>query len=615
VGTSSVTFVASTIAIWGTARGLGPFAGGVPPHQSLILLQLFLGVIATTGLLLAAAMSEREIAERRRAADHAVTHALAASRSLTEAAPRILRAVCESLGWPTGALWLVDQPAGVLRCLEVWLASDRRFSAFETATRESAFPVGVGLPGRVWGDGRAAWILDVAHDPNFPRAAIAAREGLHAAFGFPIVQAGRVGGVVEFFSEEVRRPDADLLEMMTAIGIQIGQFIERKEGEDELAGLLAREQAARADAEAASRAKDEFLAMLGHELRNPLGAITTAVAVLEKLGGDAERSAHPRAIIARQVAHLSRLVNDLLDVARVTSGKIALQRQAVDLNEIAERCLTGLHQARRDTQHVITLHGESVWVHGDPTRLEQVVANLLDNAVKYTPTGGHIRVTVGRENDEAVLAVQDTGVGIAPDVLPRVFELFVQGSQSLDRAQGGLGMGLTLAKRLVELHGGRIAVSSEGTGRGSTFAIRLPLVPRWIDPVAGTAPPPLGPPRRVLVIEDHRDARESLCMLLRQWGHDVTEAEDGPRGLERLLGTRPDVALVDVGLPGRDGYSLARAFRSAAGSDAVYLVALTGYGQPEDRQRAHEAGFDAHLVKPVSETDLRDVLRKAPRRS
>src|SRR5262249_50223088 len=180
VGTSSVTFVASTIAIGGPPRGLGPFAGAVPPHQSLILLQLFLGVIAATGLLLAAAMSEREIAERRRAADHAVTHALAASRSLTEAAPRILRAVCESLGWPTGVLWLVDQPAGVLRCLEVWLASDWRFSGFEAATRESALPAGVGLPGRVWADGRAAWILDVVQDRNFPRASIAAREGLHA---------------------------------------------------------------------------------------------------------------------------------------------------------------------------------------------------------------------------------------------------------------------------------------------------------------------------------------------------------------------------------------------------------------------------------------------------
>jgi signal transduction histidine kinase/integral membrane sensor domain MASE1 len=613
LGTATVTALASAIAIWGTARGVGPFVTG-DPNASLILLQVFLGVMAISGLVLAAAINERDVAERRRTADYAVTHALAESGSLAEAAARILRAVGQSLGWPVGAVWIADEADQALRCVEVWQGPGRSFAEFEAVTRGSTFASGVGLPGRVWADGRAHWIPDVVRDGNFPRAPVAAREGLHGAFAFPIVLQGRTWGVVEFFSGEIERPDADFLERMTVIGSQIGQFIERRRAEMERTALLRREQTARAEAEAASRAKDEFLAMLGHELRNPLGAISTAVSALERTDAQAEQARHLRAIIARQAAHLARLVNDLLDVARVTSGKVLLHRQATDLREVAERCVTALQQAGRAGQHAIRLAGEAAPVEADPMRLEQVVANLLDNAVKYTPAGGRIDVVVEREKGEAVLRITDTGIGIPPEVLPQVFDLFVQGRQSLERAEGGLGLGLSLARRLVELHGGRITATSRGRDAGSEFVVRLPLATRPPDVLTATVPAPVGAPRRVLVIEDHRDAREGLSLLLRQWGHEVHEAEDGVQGLERLLALHPDVAFVDIGLPGLDGYSIARAVRAAPAGAGPYLGALTGYGQADDRRRAEEAGFDRHLVKPVEEGQLLSVFGALPRR-
>jgi signal transduction histidine kinase/integral membrane sensor domain MASE1 len=613
VGTTTVTAVASAVAIWATSRGFGPFAAG-DPHESLVLLQIFLGVIAVSGLLLAAAIHERNVAERRRSADYAVTHALTQSAGLPEAAPRILAALGESLDWHVGSVWLVDPGGSTLRCIEQWVAPGRRFPEFVAATRRWTFAAGVGLPGRVWADGRAHWVPDVARDANFPRAPVAFHEGLHGALAFPILVEGRTAGVVEFFSREIQRPDADLLERMSVIGSQIGQFVERKRIETERVALLAREQTARADAEAANRAKDDFLAMLGHELRNPLAAISSAVAAQERMG-PAANAGQLRAIIARQAAHLARLVNDLLDVARVTSGKVLLDRESIDLGEIAERCLAALHEAGRGAQHDIRFTGEPALVDGDATRLEQVVTNLLDNALKYTPPGGRIDVIVECDKAEAILRVRDTGVGIPPEVLPRVFDLFVQSRQSLDRAQGGLGIGLTLARRLVELHGGRIALISAGRGAGCEAEIRLPLAASS----AGRRPAPVPiaavAPRRILVVEDHEDARAGLALLLREWGHEVYEAGDGDSGLQQLLALRPDMAFIDIGLPGRDGYSLVEAARSAPGGDRMRLIALTGYGQPEDRGRAAAAGFDGHLVKPVDEVQLMHALRLLASRS
>jgi PAS domain S-box-containing protein len=365
---------------------------------------------------------------------------------------------------------------------------------------------------------------------------------------------------------------------------------------------------------AANRAKDEFLAMLGHELRNPLGTLTNAVAVLERLPGDDETMRHVVAIIGRQTGHLTRLVDDLLDVARATSGKIELQRRPVDLHALAGRCRDALAQAGRTERHSVVLEGDPVHVDGDSSRLEQVLNNLVDNALKYTPGSGRVTITTERVGDTAVLRVRDTGQGIRTDMLGRVFDLFVQEPQSLDRSRGGLGLGLALVKRLVELHGGSVSVWSAGSGQGSEFTVRLPAV---APPVPEAGPPGADPrpagarSRRVLVVEDSPDARQSLCLLLKLAGHEVEACEDGPTGLARLHAFRPDVALIDLGLPGMDGYSVAREARGRPETRAIRLVAVTGYGQAEDRRRALAAGFDLHVTKPVDASMLDEMLGRA----
>jgi signal transduction histidine kinase len=383
---------------------------------------------------------------------------------------------------------------------------------------------------------------------------------------------------------------------------------DRKRAEQEREDLLAREQAARSAAEHASRAKDEFLAMLGHELRNPLGAIGSAVAALARAAGPDGDSTPLLAIVARQSGHLTRIVDDLLDVSRVISGKIVLQRHPVDLREIVDGCVAALRHAGRTDARALTVAGDPVFVEGDATRLEQVVSNLLDNALKYTPAGGQVAVTLGAEDHEAVLRVRDSGVGITPDMLPYVFDVFAQGHRSLDRPEGGLGLGLPLVKRLVELHGGQVRVASPGSAQGSEFEVRIPRLTHAPAPAPGVARAAPGRPRRVALVEDHADARAGLRALLELWGHQVEEAEDGERGLALLRTWSADVALIDLGLPGLDGYAVARAARADAGARRILLVALTGYGQPDDRRRAEAAGFDVHLVKPVDPDALQRLL-------
>jgi signal transduction histidine kinase/ActR/RegA family two-component response regulator len=366
-------------------------------------------------------------------------------------------------------------------------------------------------------------------------------------------------------------------------------------------------EAARAEAEAANRAKDQFLAMLGHELRNPLSAITSGVKVLSVARDEARRE-RTRALVERQALHLARLVDDLLDVARVSSGRITLQKGPLDLAECVRRAVTALESSGRTRAHRLTVDVEPAWLSGDESRLSQVVTNLVSNALKYTPEGGHVRVRTRAEGGHAVLEVTDTGVGLPPEVLPRVFDLFFQEDRSLDRSQGGLGVGLTLVKRLVELHGGTVAAASEGPSRGSTFTVRLPrgeVAAAQASPAVAAAP---GTGRRLLLVEDHTDSRHMVRQLLEADGHTVFEAEDGPSGLEKAREVRPDAVLLDIGLPGLDGYAVARTLRATAEGRGLLLIALTGYGLQEDRLRALQAGFDEHLVKPVDLHRLREVL-------
>ncbi len=365
------------------------------------------------------------------------------------------------------------------------------------------------------------------------------------------------------------------------------------------------------EARQANRAKDEFLAMLGHELRNPLAAITSAVHLLGHGASDRrDPTSIARDVIDRQARHLARLVDDLLDVGRVITGKILLNRQPLDFAEAVTRSLRGLRATGRLDQHDVAVETAPVWVDADTVRVEQIVDNLVSNALKYTPPGGRIRVEVRQERGDAVLDVQDTGVGIPADLLPRVFDLFAQGDQRIDRARGGLGIGLTLVKRLAELHGASVRAISEGAGKGSRFtvnfrAIAPPRAPS-LDPV-GAAPGPAPGSRRVLLIEDNADARQMMRFLLEHAGHAVYEEVDGLRGIEAAVRLNPDVAIVDIGLPGLDGYAVARQVRQRLGRE-IRLVALTGYGRSGDRDRALGAGFDMYVVKPIEPAALQEIV-------
>ena len=365
-----------------------------------------------------------------------------------------------------------------------------------------------------------------------------------------------------------------------------------------------------------SRSKDEFLAMLAHELRNPLGAIGGAVQVLALLQLEDPRANQARDVIHRQTTHMARLVDDLLDVGRVVTGKIQLNRQPMDLADFVRSYVAALTNVHEFKSHVL-IEAESAWVNADAVRMEQIVDNLVSNALKFAPPGRPVRVSVLVEEGKAVLRVADEGAGIEADLLPQIFDLFVQGPATVDRTRGGLGIGLTLVHRLVELHGGTIDVFSAGLNQGSTFTVRLPAV----LPVAARGhAPEHGPGRRmkVLLVDDNADSREMHAFLLEADGHAVFEAADGDSALEVFREVRPDAAVIDIGLPGMDGNDLARCIRAEPGGLDAMLIALTGYGFPEDRQKSRLAGFDRHLVKPTTPEDLKRelaTLAKAPRKA
>jgi signal transduction histidine kinase/ActR/RegA family two-component response regulator len=390
-----------------------------------------------------------------------------------------------------------------------------------------------------------------------------------------------------------------------------GERTAREQAEAERRQLFASEQAARRLAETQNQAKDQFLAMLGHELRNPLSAISGAVAVMQSGAAPPAADKRARDVIVRQSAHLARIVDDLLDMSRVMTGKVRLDMQRLDLGEATQRCVATLAAAGRTARHEINVRTVSAWVDADATRLDQVICNILINAIKYTPESGRVDVETRVEGDMAVLSVSDTGMGIAPDLLPHIFEVFIQGPASLDRSQGGLGLGLALVQRLAQMHGGSVEARSEGEGRGAEFTLRLPRMPAPAPRRVEAEEPPAPARARVLLVDDHDDARGMLRVMLELLGYHVIEAEDGLKGVAAASSQRPDVAVVDIGLPGIDGYEVARRLRADEGTRGMGLIALTGYGQEDDRRRALEAGFDEHLVKPVEPDALGAAIASA----
>ncbi|MGI8835896.1 MAG: ATP-binding protein [Pyrinomonadaceae bacterium] len=435
----------------------------------------------------------------------------------------------------------------------------------------------------------------------------------------PIMDVLRTGVPVDNVEVLIERPDGTRLPVLV-------NFAALKNAQGEITGAVTsfidiserirleretHEQAA-ALAELHQR-KDEFLAMLSHELRNPLSAIFSALHVLRLQGNENPIQLRAMTTMERQVGQLAHLVDDLLEVSRVITGRIQLQFESLDLRGIAENAIASVRPLIERSKHElsVSLPPEPVWVKGDPARLEQVIVNLLNNAAKYTDEGGHIWLTVKQEHREVevVLRVRDTGVGIATELLPRIFDLFKQAPRTLDRSQGGLGIGLSLVEKLVELHGGKVAAHSGGLGKGSEFVVRLPALSSAGEPIA-----PIeiaqrsGQTSRVLVVDDNVDAADMLVMMLQMFGHEVKAAYSGQAALETAVEYQPEVVLLDIGLPEMNGYEVAQRLRQQPQTRNMKLIALTGYGQDSDRKLSQEAGFDHHLVKPVEPQKLQDLL-------
>jgi PAS domain S-box-containing protein len=566
-------------------------------------------------------ISARRRTEQRLALQYAITRILSRSIDFVEGTHEILQTVCESLGWQVGVLWAVDHHGEVLRCVDFWQGPSMNLDGFESVSRTRTFTSGVGLPGRIWRNGKPAWIPDVTMDPNFPRASFAVDAGLRGAFGFPILLGDEVVGVMEFFSREIRQPDQDLNDMIASVGFQIGQFHERKRAEEKLAHLLVRERAARADAEKANRLKDEFLATLSHELRTPLNAVIGWSRMLKSGRLDPESSANAMEVIERNAWAQKQIIEDILDVSRVITGKLQLHLVSVDLVSVVGAAL----DAVRPALEAKDIRIESDYQEGlriiaaDTDRLQQVVWNLLSNASKFTPAGGTVGIRVSQDEKYAAIEISDTGPGIAPEFLPHVFERFRQADGSTTRTYGGLGLGLAIVRHLVELHGGIIGVENVTSGSGAVFTVKLPLPSAELTLDTPSATGPFEDRMteidldgvRILVVEDDLDALDLITIDLAEHGAKVRGVESATEALQLLKNEPFDLLISDIGMADTDGYNLIKQVRNQESDKGPHIpaIAVTGYARAQDRIRAIAAGYNTHVAKPVEIRELVTVVK------
>jgi signal transduction histidine kinase/ActR/RegA family two-component response regulator len=438
-----------------------------------------------------------------------------------------------------------------------------------------------------------------------PDQANALRMGMFAMQSTPLIsRTGKLVGMISTHWKQTHTPAERDLRLLDILARQAADLLERRQAEEALRD--------------ADRRKTEFLAMLAHELRNPLAPIRHAVEVLRLTAGGDEAMSSTSAMMERQIAQMVRLVDDLLDVSRISRGTIELKPERVELASVVYQAVEAAGQACElaGIELTVTLPPKPIYLNADPARLAQVIGNLLNNAVKFTDRGGRIGLTVEQEGEQALVRIRDTGIGIAPDQLPRIFDMFMQIDTSLERSRSGLGIGLTLVKNLVELHGGAVQVKSNGLGQGSEFAVCLPVLLETPKPspsiVDGAMPTP---GRRILVVDDNRDSASSLAMLLKLTGNVTEIAFDGLEAVEAVERFQPAIALLDIGLPKLNGYEACRRIRETATGKEIVLIALTGWGQEEDRQRTRDAGFDGHLVKPVEYATLAKLLADASSRA
>jgi PAS domain S-box-containing protein len=565
----------------------------------------------------AADVTEWKREEARLAAQYAVTRVLADAPSLAAATPRILQEISESLGWSFGAIWCVDAKNQLLHCVETWQAPNSPAPEFDRETRHRAFPRGVGLPGRVWADGQPVWLEDVPRAGNFPRAPIAVREELHSAFCFPILLKGAVLGVLEFFSKQIEKPDYHLLDMMGAIGSQIGQFIERLEAEEGLRVYARDVEIARARAEDATRAKSEFLANISHEIRTPMNAIIGMTELAQATSLTRDQREYLNAIQSSAEALLV-LVNDVLDFSKIEARKLRLENVVFQLRDVLTDAMRVLGPRAQQKGIELACHVESSvpdLLRGDPLRLRQVVVNLTGNAIKFTEHGEVVlrawKTVESERTIEIHFSVKDTGIGIPPDKQSIIFEAFSQADSSTTRRYGGTGLGLAISAELVGLMGGAISVESE-PGRGSTFHFSA----RFGVERAETDAPPAAQRSltdlRILIVDDNLTNRQILTEVLTNWHMCPVMANGGAEALQRLEDSlrseRPfALVLLDGHMPGMDGFDVATKIARNPAYANVRIVLLTS-GLAEDQNRLRKLGITSSLSKPVKQSELFDLI-------
>ena len=595
--TTAVAIVCA-IAVWYVVKGHQPF-GLESPNASLPFLLAYTSTLVMTGLVLSAIIGERE---------QAVAQLEAANEKLAQ------RVDDRTLELETVNRALRDELAEGVARVEILRQSEERFRLLVDGVKDYAIfrldPAGNVASWNTGAENIYGYVASEIVGLHFSQ--FFTGEDLARAWPAHELATARIEGRYEEEGWRLRKDGSTFRANVTIASLYDSERNLRGFAKVTRDLTVARRVEALQENE---RQMNEFLAMLSHELRNPLASIVNALDLMRHKPGTERPEA--RSIVERQVAHLAHIVDDLLDVSRITRGKIELRKEILSVNEVVMHALDSCRSLLIDRRHTVEVSPseEELWIDADSTRLSQVVINLIHNAAKYTPAGGRIVIAVKRESDAVAIRIRDTGIGIHAALLPKVFDLFVQGDHSLDRTAGGLGIGLTIVKRMVEMHGGSVTVTSAGAGHGSEFTVRLPAVSA--DGVERDAASKQGrgnliAGRRLLIVDDNRDFVASLAALLAEFGHDVRVAADGEAGVALAAEQIPDAVLLDIGLPGINGYEVARLLRGSPALASVTLVGLSGYSQEEDRRRARDAGFDHYLVKPIDAAELINIIDSLP---